>query len=143
MCWSRLGSQYRPADLEVLAVDRSVVEFLGVLRPGADIALFRAGMRDWPGPEPLRDWQVYVRGWVKSNDACRSQILHPFDVGDTGEPTVIDGVRRTWRLDLGQLGRPFRGRTALLSPFDRLVVDRKRLAEIFEYHQAGSVDPAA
>jgi uncharacterized protein len=44
---------------------------------------------------------------------------------------------------LGQLGRPFRGRTALLSPTDRLVVDRKRLAEIFEYHQAGSVDPAA
>lgn len=52
-----------------------------------------------------------------------------------GEPAVVDGVRGTWRVDparLERLGR-FEGRAALLSPFDRLVYDRKRLADVFEY----------
>ena len=56
----------------------------------------------------------------------------PNDVRDAGEPAVIEGVRGTWRVDPEQLGRPFRGRTALLSPLDRLVIDRTRLAEVFE-----------
>ncbi|MBB5788935.1 DNA glycosylase AlkZ-like family protein [Jiangella mangrovi] len=50
-----------------------------------------------------------------------------------GEPAVVDGVRGRWRVDPAQPGRPFAGRAALLSPFDRLVYDRKRLAELFEY----------
>lgn len=50
-----------------------------------------------------------------------------------GEPAVVDGVRGRWRVDPAQLDRPFSGRAALLSPFDRLVYDRKRLAEVFEY----------
>jgi len=37
-----------------------------------------------------------------------------------------------WRPD-ELLGQPFTGRTALLSPLDRLVYDRRRLAEIFEF----------
>jgi uncharacterized protein len=244
VCWSRLGSSFSPSDLDALVVDRSVVEFRGVLRPGADIALFRAGMRDWPGPEPLRDWQVYVRDWVKANDACRREVLQalrsegplparelpdtcsvpwrssgwshhrnvmrllefmeqrgevavssregrervwdladrvypdgpvvaadearvlrdrrrlaslgiarakgpecavePLDAGDAGEEAVVDGVRGRWRVDPGQLGRPFRGRAALLSPLDRLVADRRRIAEIFEFdYQLEMYKPAA
>ncbi|MFL6171460.1 MAG: DNA glycosylase AlkZ-like family protein [Marmoricola sp.] len=54
-------------------------------------------------------------------------------VGQTGEPAVIDGVKGEWRVDPAQLDQPFEGRAALLSPFDRLVADRKRTAEIFEY----------
>ena len=46
-CWSRLGASFRPADLDSLLVDRSLVEFRGGLRPGEHIALFRAGMQDW------------------------------------------------------------------------------------------------
>jgi len=57
----------------------------------------------------------------------------PHLVGQVGEPAVVDGVKGEWRVDPAQLGQPFEGRTALLSPFDRLVADRRRLAEIFEY----------
>jgi uncharacterized protein YcaQ len=59
--------------------------------------------------------------------------VEPLDVGEAGEPAVIDGVRGTWRVDPERLGQPFRGRAAVLSPLDRLVVDRKRVAEIFEF----------
>ena len=244
VCWSRLGSSFSPADLDALITDRSLAEFRGMLRPGEDIALFRAGMRAWPGPEPLRDWQVYVRDWVKANEACRQDILQTLrsegplparelpdscvlqwrstgwshhrnvlrllefmesrgevavsarenrervwdlasriypdsatlpeeqasalrerrrlaslgiarakgpqvpgealDAGTAGEPAVIDGVRGTWRVDPAQLGQPFRGRAALLSPLDRLVMDRKRVAEIFEFdYQLEMYKPAA
>ena len=61
---------------------------------------------------------------------------HPVEqlhVGDVGEPAVVEGVRGEWRVDPAQLGQPFSGRVALLSPFDRLLHDRKRMAEIFEF----------
>ena len=57
----------------------------------------------------------------------------PLIVGDAGEPAEVEGVPGTWRVDPDQLGRDFSGRTALLSPLDRLVMDRKRIAEIFEF----------
>lgn len=59
--------------------------------------------------------------------------VEPSDVGDVGEPAVIEGVRGRWRVDPAQLGRPFTGRAALLSPFDRLVYDRKRMVELFAF----------
>ncbi len=58
----------------------------------------------------------------------------PYDVGDAGEPAVVEGVKGVWRVDPVHLdGVPFEGRAALLSPFDRLVADRKRLVELFDY----------
>jgi uncharacterized protein YcaQ len=54
-------------------------------------------------------------------------------VGEAGEPAVVEGVRGAWRVDPAVLELPFEGRAALLSPFDRLVQDRRRLAEIFEF----------
>jgi hypothetical protein len=59
-------------------------------------------------------------------------LIEPSDVGEVGEPAVVDGVRGTWRVDPSLLGQPFTGRAALLSPLDRLVYDRKRMAELFE-----------
>jgi uncharacterized protein YcaQ len=70
--------------------------------------------------------------------------VEPMDVGEAGEPTVIEGVRGTWRVDPAQLGQPFSGRAALLSPFDRLIHDRKRTVELFEFdYQLEMYKPAA
>jgi hypothetical protein len=231
--WSRLGSAYRPADLDKALADRSLVELRAMIRLAEDLALYRAAMAEWPGPPPVRGWQARHRDWVTANDACRrdnldrlgregplpsrelpdtcavpwqstgwtnnknvTQLLElmvlrgevavagrvgnerlwdlaarvypdtpvvpaaeaarrrderrlrslgiarakapeypvePGDVGQAGEPAVVEGVRGTWRVDPAQLGRPFAGRTALLSPFDRLAHDRRRALELFEF----------
>jgi uncharacterized protein len=55
------------------------------------------------------------------------------DTGTVGEPAVVAGARGTWRVDPTWLDQPFSGRAALLSPLDRLVFDRRRTTEIFEY----------
>lgn len=57
----------------------------------------------------------------------------PWDVGQAGEVAIVDGVRGTWQVDPAQLGESFRGRAALLSPLDGLVMDHKRLTEIFQF----------
>ena len=54
-------------------------------------------------------------------------------VGDAGEPATIEGVTGTWRVDPEQLNQPFEGRTALLSPFDRLTYDRNRALALFDF----------
>lgn len=60
----------------------------------------------------------------------------PGSVGEAGEPAVVEGVRGRWRVDpalLTDVDDEVPGRTALLSPLDRLVVDRKRAAELFAF----------
>ncbi|MEA2682464.1 MAG: uncharacterized protein QOK05_792 [Chloroflexota bacterium] len=50
-----------------------------------------------------------------------------------GVPVEIEGVRGAWVAEPSLLDRPFRGRSALLSPFDRLVHDRVRLLALFGF----------
>ena len=75
--------------------------------------LRRAGHR--PGPHDAAPARAERRrrrpGWRRSSRGCGA----------------------TWRVDPGLLDEPFRGRTALLSPLDRLVADRKRMTELFEF----------
>jgi len=70
--------------------------------------------------------------------------VEPWDVGEVGEPAEVEGVKGVWRVDPAQLGQPFSGRAALLSPFDRLSHDRKRTIELFEFdYQLEMYKPAA
>ena len=64
--------------------------------------------------------------------------LEPVDVGDAGVPATVAVVPGEWRVDPAQLdhdmkGREFEGRTALLSPFDRLAYDRARAQQLFDF----------
>jgi uncharacterized protein len=63
----------------------------------------------------------------------RAMPMEPTHVGDAGEPAVVEGIKGEWRVDPAALGDDFEGRTALLSPFDRLVHDRVRAEELFDF----------
>ena len=98
-----------------------------------------------PAPEALRvrnERRLRALGIARAKGPeCR---VEPADVGDVGEPAVVEGVKGTWRVDPAQLGQPFSGRAALLSPFDRLIHDRKRTVELFEFdYQLEMYKPAA
>jgi uncharacterized protein YcaQ len=67
---------------------------------------------------------------------ARAMPMEPVHVGEAGEPAVVDGVKGEWRVDPAYLGDDFAGRTALLSPFDRLVHDRVRALELFDFDYA-------
>jgi len=59
--------------------------------------------------------------------------IEPVDVGEAGVAATVDGVAGEWRVDPEAREHDFEGRTALLSPFDRLVYDRVRAQELFEF----------
>jgi uncharacterized protein YcaQ len=59
--------------------------------------------------------------------------MEPTDVGEAGELAVVEGVKGEWRVDPGALDAGYMGRTALLSPFDRLIHDRVRTQELFDF----------
>ncbi len=79
---------------------------------------------------------------------ARTRILktqrEPHDLGPVGEPAVVEGTKGEWRLDPAYLEGSFRGRSAVLSPLDRLVFDRERMADLFEFdYQLEMYKPAA
>lgn len=66
----------------------------------------------------------------------------PVGGGEAGEPAVVEGVRGRWRVDpealaaLGDHASERSERTALLSPFDVLLHDRKRMADLLGFDYA-------
>lgn len=59
---------------------------------------------------------------------------NPHRFGELGERVRVEGLRGFWQIDPEQLARleePLEPRAALLSPFDGLVMDRTRMAELF------------
>ena len=229
ICWSRLGSSYRPIDTERALGQGLLFERGWMLRPMSDLGLYLAGMRTWAdrtnarrwmddnsdfarsildriadeGPKTSRDipddaiapWPS--TGWTKNRNVTQMlECLHmsgalavigctgrlriwdlaervfarvpeiPADesrrirserllgacgimrdsiavspgelhgIVPVGEPATIEGAPGRWRVDPAQLGRPFTGRTVLLSPFDRLMTDNQRVARLFEFDYA-------
>jgi uncharacterized protein len=130
--------------------DRNVLRLLGFMEARGEVAVVgRQAGRDrlWdlaervfpddnvvPAAEALR---ISAERRLRSLGIARARgpecPIEPQDVGEVGEPAVIEGVRGSWRADPAQLDQPFYGRAALLSPIDRLVYDRKRMAEIFQF----------
>jgi uncharacterized protein YcaQ len=229
VAWSRLGSSYRPSDLERALASGQLFERGWMLHPMSDLGLYLAGMRTWAdrtgargwmddnadfarsildrvaddGPQTSREipdeavapwpstgwnnnrnvtqmldclhmtgelavvgrvgrfrvWDLAERVFrpvpeVPGDDARRirserllaacgimrdSIAVSPTElhgVVTVGEPATIESVPGRWRVDPGQLDRPFEGRTALLSPFDRLMTDPQRVARLFEFDYA-------
>lgn len=62
-----------------------------------------------------------------------AQPMEPYHVEEAGEPAVVEGLPGEWRVDPVLIDQPFEPRTALLSPFDRLIHDRRRTGELFGY----------
>jgi uncharacterized protein len=75
---------------------------------------------------------------------ARAMPMEPVHVGEAGEPAVVEGVKGEWRVHPAYLEGELEGRTALLSPFDRLVHDRVRAEELFDFEYTLEMDkPAA
>ncbi|MEU8262810.1 crosslink repair DNA glycosylase YcaQ family protein [Micromonospora sp. NPDC048999] len=122
--------------------NRNVTQMLEFLAARGEIAISgRVGrQRTWDLAE-----RVYPPGTpvVPAEEARRSRderllrslgVARATVVGEAGEPAEIEGTSGLWRVDPAALdGVPFAGRTALLSPFDRLVHDRRRALELFAF----------
>ena len=132
--------------------NRNVTMLVGLLVQRGEVAAAGGEGRErlWDLAERVYPDDPYpdLRAAASERDARRLRSLgiararaasmpgEPQGVGAAGEPARVEGVRGTWRVDPDQvaaLGEPFDGRAALLSPFDRLLSDRKRLLEIFDF----------
>jgi uncharacterized protein YcaQ len=71
---------------------------------------------------------------IRAEQLLRSLgIARPKLVGGAGVPVEVEGVEGAWVADPKLLRRQFTGRTAALSPFDRLIHDRRRLLDLFGF----------
>jgi uncharacterized protein len=130
--------------------NRNVTQMLEILMNRGEVAIAgRVGReRLWDLPERVYPAKVAVPAVEEAERLknerrlaslgiarakARAMPMEPVHVGEAGEPAVVGGVKGEWRLDPARLGEDFEGRTALLSPFDRLVHDRTRAEELFDF----------
>ena len=129
--------------------NRNVTQMLEILMNRGEVAISgRVGReRLWDLPERVYPARVAVPSVEKAERAKNQRrlgalgiarakaraVMEPIHVGEAGEPAVVEGVKGEWRVDPALLGEEFEGRTALLSPFDRLIHDRTRTEELFDF----------
>jgi uncharacterized protein YcaQ len=130
--------------------NRNVTQMLEFLMMRGEVAIAgRVGrQRLWDLPERVYPADVVVPSFEEARRIKNERRLaalgiarergtampvEPITVGEAGEPAVVEGTKGEWRVDPGALGSDFEGRTALLSPFDRLVHDRARAEELFDF----------
>ena len=121
--------------------DRNVTQMLEGLAWRGEVAVSarRGRERLWDLPERVFPAGVTA---LPSEEARRRRderwllalgIARPKFVGEAGSPVTVDGTKGVWRLDPEASAEGFRGRTALLSPFDRLSHDRARALDLFDF----------
>ena len=130
--------------------DRNVTQMLEILVVRGEVAISgRLGReRLWDLPERVYPTGVAVPS-VEVAERRKNELrlaalgiarrktrqvpIEPVYVGEAGEPAVVEGVKGEWRVDPAALGDDYVGRTALLSPFDRLIHDRVRALDLFDF----------
>ena len=121
--------------------DRNVTQMLSFLTSLGEVAVAgrRGRQRVWDVADRVYPPDVHV---VPAGEAERLRneqrlrwlgVARPKFVGDAGAPAEIEGTAGEWRVDPDATAARFKGRTALLSPFDRLIHDRVRAAELFDF----------
>ncbi len=132
--------------------DKNVDRMLELLCRTGDVAISgrRGKFRTWDVPERVYPADLAIPSYDDAKatlDARRltalgiarpSQRLMGEEIGAAGlgEPCVVHGIDGEWRIDpdaLALLDEPFEPRTALLSPYDRLVYDRDRALTLFDF----------
>ncbi|MEQ6902420.1 crosslink repair DNA glycosylase YcaQ family protein [Nocardioides sp. YIM 152588] len=114
----------------------------------------RGRLRTWDLPDRVYPSDLVVppydvaRAELDRRRLTATGIARERSAGNTGEelgsgglgvPCLVEGASGEWRVDPEALDAlddphdPFTGRTALLSPFDRLVYDRDRALELFDF----------
>ena len=130
--------------------NRNVTQMLEFLQSEGEVAIAGRGGRErlWDLPQrvypadvkvPSLEDAVRIRNERRlaalgiARPQARRMPMEPVHVSEAGDPAVVEGVKGEWRVDPRYLGDGLKGRTALLSPFDRLVHDRARAEELFEF----------
>jgi uncharacterized protein YcaQ len=121
--------------------DRNVTQMLECLASRGEVAVAgrRGRQRVWdvasrvyppgvPVVPAAEAGAIRDERWLRSLGVARPQV-----VGDAGIPVEVEGTSGLWRVDPEATAEGFQGRTALLSPFDRLVHDRVRALELFDF----------
>ena len=122
---------------------RNVTKLLELLLRIGDVAVSgrRGAQRVWDVAERVYPASVVV---VPMAEAVRMRaerrlrslgVTRPVfgEADEVGEPVEVEGTDGEWRLDPTATADGFVGRTALLSPFDRLVHDRARAQALFDF----------